>query len=180
MKKLFAIFYLVSLFACSEQQNYHQSTHHTVRHVANQKVKCYKQHVKNKDGSDSFIFWYMLWTLNNQSCYYYSSDAPITSYSTIVWQKADDSPLSSVNAEEYDQVSEQEISQQEMSPEMQTEMNENAEYFGGMTESEMGDYEDGSETNSTDNSDNGSDNSSDGSSSDGGGSDGGGDGGGGE
>lgn len=170
MKKLFAIIYLTSLFACGQ----HHVSHHIQKHVADQKVHCYRQRITNQDGSSSFIFWYMIWTLNNQSCYYYSSDVPITNYSTISWQESDDSPLSTVNPQECEQMPDQVVPEQDMSPEMQAEMNDNAEYFGGMTEDQMGDYENSSDQNATDNSNNGSDNSSDGGSSDGGSGDGGG------
>lgn len=170
MKKLFAIFYIASLFACSQQNNHRP----TERHVANQKVKCYRQHSKDKDGGSTLIYWYMIWTLNNQ-CYYYSSASPVTDYSSISWQKSDVSPISEAGLIECEELPEQEVSQMEMSPEMQAEMSDNAEYFGGMNESEMGDYENSGDYDSEDN---GSDNSdggySDGGSSDGGGGDGGG------
>lgn len=164
MKKLFFILFAsILLFSCQRRH-----------HVAKQKVQCYKQHVVHDDGSANWIFWYILWTSNNQSCYYYSSSTPISNYSSVIWVESKENPLESINENDIQQMPEQEVSQQELSSEMQQEIDTNPEDFGGMTQDEMGDYEGG-----------GSDNSSDGGSGEsggdfGGGDSGGGDGGGGE
>lgn len=187
MKKIFAIFYLSSLFACSHHQNHHQ----TIKHVANQKVHCYKQHIAHDDGTSSFVLWYMIMTMNNQSYYYYTSDSPVTNFTTVVWQESKENPITTYDEAEFQQVSEVEVQENQLSQEMQVEMDSSPENFGGMTESELGDYEGGGQESNSDNSTQGSDNSSgggsdngssDGGSSDGGGSDGGegGDGGGGD
>lgn len=174
MKKLFAIFYLVSLFACDQQQH-----HRTVKHVVNQKVQCYRQHKTNDDGSGAFLFWYMITTMNNGPCYYYASESPVTDFSTVIWQESKDNPITNYDEAEFQQMPEVEVQASELSTEMQMEMDSSPENFGGMTESELGDYEGGGQDNSSDNSAQGSDNSSDGGSSDGGSDGGGGDGGGG-
>lgn len=168
MKKLIAIFLLISLFGCEQRCNHKKGY--------KQNVKCYKTHSVDNTGNDIWLYYYLFASSNNQNYYYYSSPTPITSYSGVNWQTSNVNPVSAYDEKQIEQMPEQEVAVQDMNPEMQEQMTENPENFEGMTQDEMGDYEGGTE-NSSDNSS--SDAGSDAGSSDGGGDSGGGDGGGG-
>lgn len=165
MKKLIFLFSILSVL-CS------CSNHHT--HVKDQHVKCYRQHIETPSGTE-MLFWYLIWNSSGTSCYYYSSPTEITNYSSVQWQSSDRSPIAeSSNIEE---MPEQVVSEQNLSAEMQQEIDTHPEDFGGMTQEEMGDYEGGG-TDNDGSQDGGSSDNGGGSGGDFDGGDGGGDGGG--
>lgn len=160
MKKLFAFLLIIALFSC---------THHSHK----QKIECYRQHTVDDNGNDAWLYWYILGTLNSSNSYYYSSSSPISDYSSVSWNQSTPANTPNLQDQTFEPMPEQVVENQDLSTEMQQEINDNPENFGGMTQDEMGDYEGGGNDNTSDNS------SNDGGSSDGGGSDSGGDSGGG-
>ena len=156
MKKLLLLLLIPVLFSCVHKQ------HKQVIH-----------RYKEKKDDNTFLYWYIIESADNasQTNYYYSSLDIITDFSDVVFTKSESIPFDEKSVEE---LTPEQVSQEELSPETQTEFSENAENFGGMTEDEMGDYEGGSTDNESS-----YDSGSDGGDSDSG-SDGGGDGGGGE
>ena len=169
---------LIALASCTNS-----ATDTTVKTKSYLPVKVYKHQNANND----WVYIYLMMSSLNGSnnYYYYESSSPLTSYSSVVWQQSNEEPTElSTNSE---LVETQEIAATELAPDMQDNF-DNGDYFEGMGNNDMGDYEGGSSSNvdqeqSTDNdnsSDNSSDKSSDGGSDGGGGGDGGDGGGGGE
>lgn len=159
MKKLILISCLIILFGCGHK-------HHK------QIVKCYKTHSISNTGDNFWLYYYYLfWSADHSSCYYYSSLTPIYDYSSVNWTQSVKDPLSSFDQTTIETLPEQQVSSNQFNEEMQTEMDTTPENFEGMTADEMGDYEGGTESS-------GSDADSDGDSGGDGGDSGGGDGGG--
>jgi hypothetical protein len=125
-----------------------------------------------QNANDDFVFWYIITCNSNNSTYYYSYSSPtqVTNFSSVDWTLTQAFPVESANEATGTTVTTTEVTEpvSEMSTEMQTEMSENADYFGGMTESEMGDYE-GTDTGTDSGSDTGGDSGGGDSGGDGGG-----------
>ena len=173
MKKI-AILILLSfaLFSCENH-----SGHRTPKSI---KVKCYKQHntTADEDETNDWIFWYIIENMDG-GCSYYSSSTPVTNFSSVSWTKSQSLPEELNDKENLEQQPEEEIAVNDLSQEMQAEIDATPDNFGGMTYDEMGDYE--NSTQEGDNStDGGNDGGSDGGGDSGGGDSGGGDGGGGD
>ena len=173
--------YILALFlgltflttACANDNGKHR--HHKEHFMP---VKCY--HTHNVDNGDLWL--YMMVMNNNSSATYYtmSSPIPITNYSSTTWVATPSMPsdIKSATLDPSVQVVEESVAVSEFDPAFSVVINENAEYFDGMTTEEMGDYEGGGEakpenTESESNSDTSSSSDS-GSDGGGGGSDGGG------
>lgn len=168
MKKLITIGLVLLLTACNN-------------HPHHQKIQSYRTHSGSSGGvnSDAWIYYYILWNAANTQCYYYSSPYPVSNYSNVSWQSSTTSPIQ--NMDEAESMGTQVVENEDLSTEMQQEIDTNPENFEGMTQDDMGDYEsdgggDGSVSTSSDDGESGSDNGSSGDS----GGDSGGDGGGGE
>lgn len=164
MKKIITVACLLILFGC------HQRKHHY-----KEKVNCYKTHSVDNNGNDVWLYYYLFWANNNTQCYYYSSPTQVSSFSNTNWQSSNTSPVSGMSENQVEQMPSQEVSTQEMSTEIQSEMESNPENFEGMTQDQMGDYEGGGSYDASDN--NSGDSGSDGGGSDSGGGDSGGGGG---
>jgi len=134
-------------------------------------VKTYKIANTTVDNNplNDFIFWYVILQPNN-SCSYYCTTTPIVNnnFTTVNWTPSNTIP-STISSEK--PVEEQEVETENFSEEMQAEIDTTPENFEGMTESEMGDYENSSqpgdaapdtESNSSSESNSGSDSGSDG------------------
>lgn len=163
------------------------------------KVKELKVHSKTVDNDplNDWLFYYVI--LNNDSktggCYTYSSPTQVTDFKSVNWTESKELPQELTEfadelADNTNTVNETtiendiEVNVEDLSVEMQTEIDMTPEYFGGMTVEEMGDYEGTGSYNDdeaeadTDASD--SDSGSDSGGDSGGGDSGGGDGGGGD
>lgn len=170
MKKLILVLLVSTLFFSCKERHKHSHSHYK-KGDKYQKVVCYKH---KQDNSDDFLFYYVILSTDGSNNYYYSSPTQVTNFSTV--QFSDNTEIA-FNSNEM--VSETPVAQTEFSVETQSTLSENAEYFGGMTEEEMGNYETNEDTNTDNNSDSNSESSDSdsgsdsGSSSDGGGSSGG-------
>lgn len=162
MKKLIFLMVLSLAFACGQPTHHHKS-------YAKQTMHSYQ----TQDDSGNWIWWYIMMSNNGSTTNYYSYSSPVavTDFSSVQFTQSATAPIDLQEAKE---MAEQEMTVEELPAEMQAEISDNPENFGGMTEDEMGDYEGGTESDG----DNGS--ADDGGSSDAGSSDGGGDGGGGD
>jgi len=129
MKKLLLIICLfaVTLSSCDKRHTKHN-------------VTSYKEHRINDAGLEELIYWYVILSDNN-TYYYYSSPTPVSNYSSISWSKSSENPLSNVSESELDKLAEETVTEQELSQDMQQEIDENPDNFEGMSENEMGDYE---------------------------------------
>lgn len=161
--------------ACANDNGKHR--HHKEHFMP---VKCY--HTHNVDNGDLWL--YMMVMNNNSSVTYYtmSSPTPITNYSATTWVATSSMPsdIKSATLDPSVQVVEESIAVSDFEPAFAVAINENAEYFDGMTTKEMGDYEGGGgdeakpESAESENSSDTSSSSDSGSDGGGGGSDGGG------
>ena len=188
---------LLTTTSCSKEKGSHR---HRKEHFV--PVTTYHCHDANHDD----LWVYMMLMNNNGSTTYYtvSSPTPISNFSSSSWTATPTPPpaLVAAQADPQAEVTQESVAVSEFDAQLEAEINDNAEYFEGMTTEEMGDYEGGSDMvsdggggskteneaeaeNESDNnseaesSSESSEGSSDGSS-DGGGDSGGGDGGGGE
>lgn len=149
--------YALSITSCNHKQHKHQDK---------QEVKTYREKHITNDGTDDYLYWYVMFNDNTNKYYYYSSPTPLDNYSNINWSSTTTNPVSA-SFEETQSLS---IDITELPTEIQTEF------------SESQGFESTEQSTSTESEGFGSDNSSESSESSGfdsGGSDGGGDGGGG-
>jgi hypothetical protein len=182
MKKLLFLLFICSAFLGCQQKHKKKLISIKEYKVSHDK-ECYTNVSpnENKSASDDLLFWYIITCNSNNSAYYYyySSPTAMTNFSNVNWTLSQTFPVETADEANGVTVAQTNISEPvtDMSQDMQTEMSDNPEYFGGMTESEMGDYEGGESSQSSSES-SGESSSSDSGSSDSGG-DSGGDGGGG-
>lgn len=186
MKKILYLLLLVTFcFSCGNGNGSHQGKRKKV--AKSLKVKCYKQRNPNTASDNNpmndYIFWYLIMN-NNGSCSYYSSPTPITNYSTVNWSKSDIVPQELNDKENVQEQPEQEVEVDNLSNEMQAEIDATPDNFEGMTFEELGDYENSTQdidnNSNTESNSNSESNSSSSSESSSGGESGGGDGGGGD
>ncbi len=136
MKKLLIIALLFSVCSCNLK-------HKHIKHVKIHSAKVMRHHdASDDDNMTAFVYWY--WMLNSDgSCYSYSSSSPMTSFSSVTWSSSGSSPLSGIDAKEFDvqEMPEQTISEADLSADMQEAIDANPDNFEGMSEDAMGDYE---------------------------------------
>lgn len=105
-------------------------------------ITCYRQHSMSDNGLDTWLFLYIM-TMDNGRYYYYTSPTQISSfaYNNVSWQKSENNPVDNIGKDEIEQIELDQKQQQQLSDQVQEKMDENPEYFEGMTQDEMGDYE---------------------------------------
>lgn len=200
MKKILSlsILLLIVSIVCFSCGNGNHHDKHKKRIAKSVKIKRYRQRssVVDNNPMNDWIFWYLIMH-NNGSCSYYSSTTPISNYGSVNWSKSEKVPeeleKEMDNKENVQEQQAEQVEVDDLSNEMQAEIDATPENYEGMTYDELGDYEgdggtssgrvddeenDNSESNES--SDNGSDSGSDSGGDSGGGDSGGGDGGGGD
>lgn len=124
--------------SCSKEKGNHR--HHKEHFVP---VTTYYYH----DSANDDFWLYMMLMNNNGSTTYYtvSSPTPISDFSSSSWTATPTQPPALVEAQSNPafQVGQESVAVSEFGPQLEATINDNAEYFEGMTTEEMGDYEGG-------------------------------------
>ncbi len=76
---------LLLLAGCDEP---HRHVRHQKPKLEKETVKCYK----TQSDDNSWIWWYLIYDSNSRNYYYSYSPTPVTSYSSLSWQKSDTAP----------------------------------------------------------------------------------------
>lgn len=180
MKKTYINLLLIAIIAlCSCQEPQNQRDVNSKKQAKNVTIKHYKQRnpVNDNDPTNDWLFWYLIMH-NNGSCNYYYSNSPVTDYSSVSWSKSDKLPedlAKDINNPEVVQEQEtQQVAVNDLSNEMQTEIDTTPDDYQGMTYEELGDYENATQDIDNQPTDNTTSESYDSGSSDGGGDGGGG------
>jgi hypothetical protein len=92
----------------------------------NHKVQSYREKKYHSDGTWEWVYWYMMYGGGN-NYYYYSSPTPVSSFSSIAWSQSNTNPITGSNFEQTETIS---VSNQELSPEMQSEVSESNGFEG--------------------------------------------------
>lgn len=115
----------------------------------NHRKKSHKKTIKVEfvkfvdEDTDAITYWYLINNTNGQAGYYtYQSPTPVTNFSTVAWSRSVTVPAA-VKTELEENPESLEVEVEDLSVDMQTEIDTTPEDFDGLTAEEMGDYEGG-------------------------------------
>ena len=135
IKSIILIFLITIFVGCANSSHHHVKMHR------------YRTSVTNSDGSQSFIYWYVMMSMLNgsPSYYYYSSSSPLTDYSNVSWTKSQTEPdMKETDEENVEQLPDEEINENDFSDEMQNEVSNSDEESDNSEASDDGDDDGGS------------------------------------
>ncbi len=115
------------------------------KHKKTVAVHVIKPHMGHDDVEALQLYWYIIQQHSTGTYYTYSSPTPISNYTGINWTRSVSIPSNVKEELEQNPENEVQVEVEDLSAEMQTEIDTNAEDFGGMTADEMGDYEGGAD-----------------------------------